>query len=219
VPAPQTGTVLESDPTMTKRTFVAFLLLLLVLLAAALILLDFRALRGQTGVQSQVSTYSFGYEEGTSMRNDQHLTVYINAGDDIREALAEALRDALADNSFFSNISVATLPARPSDDSVLVVTVAPHNLLWTPVYGRADLTVSVAYASDGAVAWIDEEVVTLTNEDTATVPVTRVRGEFQVEDSAYGIFSRPGYLHYLSDEIAGGIDESLQAQLASAGAN
>jgi hypothetical protein len=204
---------------MTKRTLLAFLFLLLVLLAAAFLLLDFRALRGQTGVQSQVSTYSFGYEAGASMRHNQHLTVYINAGDDVRDALAPALRNALTDNSFFSDIAVAALPAQPSDDSVLVVTVAPNNLLWTPFYGSADLTVSVAYASDGAVAWIDEEVVNLTSEDTAAAPVTRVRGEFQVEDSAYGLFSRPGYLHYLGDEIAGGIAESLQTQLASAGSN
>jgi hypothetical protein len=199
---------------MTKRLFIPLLLLLFLLLAAALIFLDFRALRGQTVVASQVNTYSFKAEEGRSASPNQQLIVYVDAREEVRQALQPALREALAHSGAFGNVTTGSMPAAPSEGNVLVVTVDPDRLLWTPFFSSANLKVSLAYASDGEVAWIDDTVVDLTAEE-GSPPVTRIRGDLQVTNSAYGFMSGPGYMHYLDQEIALQIGDVLQTQLAA----
>jgi hypothetical protein len=56
---------------------------------------------------------------------------------------------------------------------------------------------SLNYKSDGAVGWMDDDVVR-----SASGPFTvRANGHIEVDDRTYGLISRPGYDSHLSESI------------------
>lgn len=189
------------------------LAVLIVLLAAAFLLLDFRLQRAQMATDSTVSTYSFNANEESPLPLEQRLDLYVEAPLGMQDELAEALDAELAANQYVGDIILRQGPRRPADDSVLIITIdEPSVLFWSPFYARTVMSVTVAYASDGAVAWIDEDVVTLTSEDAAD-PVIRMDGEYTFDGSAYGLISGPGHAHYLAQEIAQTVNQSLADSL------
>lgn len=200
-----------------KRGALLLLLLavLLIVLAAAFLLLDFRFQQARMAVDSNVSTYSFNVGKETPLPLEQDLALYVQAPPELEGELAQALSEELTTNPYVRDINLQAEPVAAAADSVLVVEIDnPSVLFWSPFYTRSVMTVNVAFASDGAVAWIDQDVVTMTSEDAAG-PVVRLRGEYSFDGNAYGLISGPGHAHYLAQEAARAINQSLADQLAS----
>lgn len=194
---------------------ILFLVALLVIIAAVFLLLDFRLLRAQMAVDSNTETYSFSIDEGRRLPLEQDLDLYVQAPQGLEEALVEALSEELPTNPYVGAVNVEEEPPAAAADSVLVVEIdEPSVLFWSPFYARTVMTVDVAYASDGEVAWIDEDVVALVSSDPP-VPVVRVRAEHTFNGRAYGLISGPGYASYLANELATYINAALANTLAN----
>jgi hypothetical protein len=172
------------------------------------LLLDFHLLSGQANSSSQVSTYSFGLEDGPLPTN-QTLVVYVNGSSGLENKLSKRLPDALRGNVLGNTIEVREGEPLPSEGSVLVIDLARFDQLWTPFLGQADIEYKVAYASDGEVDWIDEQSVDLTNAS----PTIRTRGDYQMSARPYGLMSLMGFRTYLADRMAEQIAQSLQERL------
>lgn len=196
---------------MKRRIKIAlFLSVPLVILVALFLLVDFRLLQGQLTADSEVETFSFGAGEETVQPLAQDIDLYLQVSRELEDELGPALAEELrANNSYARNVRLQEGPLQPAQDAVLVVDIEQDSdLFWSPFLTQSEITARVAYASDGAVAWIDEEVVRLKSSDS-TAPVVRVRAEHQFSGRAYGLISNPGYRHYLADKLAAQINASL----------
>ena len=203
---------------MKRGTQLLILLgVLALLLAAAFLLLDFRLQRAQMAADSTVSTYSFSVDEESPLPLEQPLDLYVQAPLALEDELAEALVAELAANQYVRDVNLRQGSRRRAGDSVLVLTIEePSVLFWSPFYARTVVNVTTAYASDGEVAWIEEDVVVMTSESTAD-PVVRVRGEYKFDGSSFGLISGPGYAHYLAEEVAQTVSQSLADSLTNHG--
>lgn len=203
------------------------LLLTVVLLAgaaAAFLLLAFRLQRAQMAVDSEVAAYGFGRAEEASPTAAQvapaaarDLDLYVEVPAALKDEMVEALRAALDANGYVEEVMVREGVPAPADESVLVVAIEePSVLFWSPFYVRTVMSVSAAYASDGEVDWIEDDVVVLTSEDgDEDSRVVRMRGEYGFDGRAYGLISGPGYAQYLAEEVAHHVNQSLSAHVAS----
>lgn len=202
---------------MRRRTqFILILITLLLLFAAATLLLDFRLIQAQMAVATNASTYSFGVDDETPLPLEQELDLYLEAPWGLEEALGDALRTELSANPYVREVNLQEGPVAAAPTTVLVVQIEePSVIFWSPFYTRSSFTVDVAYASDGEVAWIDEDVVGLSGEDG--LPVARLHGEYRFDGTAYGLISGPGYATYLAGEIAQQVNQALADSLATAG--
>lgn len=201
---------------MLKR--IALLLLGLLIIFAALFLLpDFHLLQGETAVDSQASTSSYRQAgaQGT-LPSAQTVDLYVEAPARLEPDLTRTLAEALAANPYIGELRLQEAPPAPATGSVLVVTVTePDTLFWSPFYTSAALTAEVAYASDGAVAWLEEEVVVFENTEGSPPLAVRMEATHQFDGSAYGLVSRPGYTSYLANQIAEQINTALADTLAN----
>jgi hypothetical protein len=199
---------------MKQRAIFWLLLVFVVVVTAALFWLDFHAVRGETTADSQVETYSFSVDDETEYLREQSLDLYVVAPDRLEEELAAALQARLATTPYMNKINVHSGQRAPAPDSVLVLQVEAPDSFWSPVYGRSSLSVDLAYASDGAVDWIDDDVVQLQTTDPPT-PIVRVRGVYDFSLTAYGLASLPGYHRYLADQVASHLSTSLADTLGN----
>jgi hypothetical protein len=193
----------------TSRNSPIILIVLMVIIIAAFLLLDFRLIQGKANASSQVSTYAFSIDKGTQLSIHQPLDVYVIGNTEIGHTLAEALSETLTGIPGVSTIEFHDGTPELSEDSVLVVDVQQSDMTWTPFYSQTDVKMQVAYASDGEVEWIDEQTVELTNGK----PVVRVRGDYEMDASARGLMSLPGYRSYLAESLAEQIASSLTERL------
>lgn len=202
---------------MKRSTLLLLLSVMLLLLFGVLFSLsDFRLQRAEMAVESTASTYAFGDNGNGSGLQTKPLDLYVRAPAMIESELIQALREELATNPYVGQIELHETPPAAGKESVLVLTMEdPQSLFWTPVYARAALTVDVAYASDGEVEWIGEEVVELRAQEPPAARVVRVRGEYSFADSAYGLISRRGYFTYLAGEMAQTVNQALADTLAA----
>lgn len=193
------------------------LVLIVLLLAAAFIFLDFRIVRARLATESIASTYTFSISDELPLPLEQELDLYVDAPAQMREAFVAALRERLRGNPYIGSINLREGTPVEAANSVLVVVLRePASLFWTPFYTSTEAVVNAAYASDGAVDWIDEEPVVLESTDPP-VPVARTRAEHQFDGSAFGLISGPGYASYLAGEVAQAVNQSLEQQLGGAG--
>lgn len=115
----------------------------------------------------------------------------------------------------FGQVAVLGTPTPPTrlDVPTLFVEVAGQGNLWTPVYAREGLEVSLAYASDGDVSWRNQTSVVMVMPNTQ--PTVRVSGKLQVEDSTRGLTSYPAYQRHLGRQAAAEIVKALRQALTN----
>lgn len=202
-------------PQKSNTILVVILVALVLIFILAFLLLDFHILRGQANASSQVSTYTFSIDEDHKIPLNQNLYVYVRGGIGVEDRLAAALMESLVANPYIGTVEIQHGDPHSSSGSVLIVDLAQPNLLWTPFYSRADIEMEVAYASDGQVDWIDQETVNLTNGQ----PVIRLRGDYQMQASAAGLMSMPGFNRYLAQQLADQIAASLMERLTNSTSN
>lgn len=200
---------------MKRSTGIILILAGLIVLVIAFLTLDFRLMQAELSVDSSASTSSATPQGADPLPLGRDLDLYVEAPPGIAVPLTEALAAGLASNPYVGVVTAREGPLLPSGDAVMVVLIDdPSALFWSPFYTRTLAEVDVAYASDGEVAWIDEDVVVLESTDPPTT-VKRVRAEHTFDGSAYGLISGPGYANYLAREMTQTINQSLSAALGS----
>jgi len=182
---------------------------ILLLIAAAFVWIDFRIVGGQSSVESQSATSSSGVDEAVVLPLEPNMDLYVIGSERMADALQDELEEALSENQYIGDVHVVEGEPAQSEAGVLVLRIEDSEIFWTPIYSRSQVEIQLSYASDGEIAWMDEEVVNLTN----IKPAIRYRGDFQSRTNAIGIMSLPGYYHYLSEALSQKIVESLAASM------
>ena len=187
----------------------AWILLLAVLLLVVIFLaLDFKAAFSTTTGDTQVTTISSG--EGYSAAPP--LVIFVQAPDNLAGPLRQALFDRAGTLAPFSTMALTDTPASDPGTAALVVVVDRRSYIWTPVYATANLSVRVAFASDGRVDWNQ-----LGEIDTVmrTSPEVRMSGDLEIRDRSLGLISHPGYRSHIARQITDKVLESLNTAFTS----
>ena len=201
-----------------QGTRVKVALLLIVALVAAFGWLDFRAATSQTNVSREVVTSSMdrGLERmrtsGGGVLNIYVHGTYAHDDDPLVQPLESALAEELRGSRFFTRVQVLDTPTEKTDDSLLVVEIKERNGMWTPVYGKAAITVASAFSSNGDVSWRDGKVVAFTSENAAVT----VGGKYALADATTGLLSRLSYEHALGRSLGVEVATSLIQELTRA---
>jgi hypothetical protein len=194
---------------MKRLPSFAWILLLAVLLLAVIFLaLDFKAAFSTTTDDTQVTTISSG--EGYS--EAPPLVIFVQAPDNLAGPLRQALFDRAGTLAPFSTMALTDTPASDPGTAALVVVVDRRSYIWTPVYATANLSVRVAFASDGRVDWNQ-----LGEIDTVmrTSPEVRMSGDLEIRDRSLGLISHPGYRSHIARQITDKVLESLNTAFTS----
>jgi hypothetical protein len=184
------------------------LLLAVLLLAVIFLVPDFKVARSSTTDTSQVGTIRFGQLDAEGLP----LVIFVQAPDNLAEPLRRALLNRAGTIAPFSTMALIETPASDPDSAALVVVVDRRTYIWTPVYATADLSVQLAFASDGRVDW-DRlgEIDTVMQAS----PALRLSGDFDIRDRSLGLISQPGYRSHIAGHISDKVVESIRAAFAA----
>jgi hypothetical protein len=188
------------------------ILLVAVLLPAVFfVAVDFKAASSTTTAESQVSTIRSGEGEAGS----PPLEIYVQAPQNLNERLRQELLSRAGTLASFSTVSLIETPGSdPGSDpgsAALVVAVDRRTYIWTPFYATAQLSVQVAFASDGQVDWNQlGEIDTVMQAS----PATRFSADLEMRDRSLGLISHPGYRSHLARQISEKVLESARTALA-----
>lgn len=189
--------------------FLGFLSVI-ILLAAAFMWTDFHMATSQTKIESQVSTYSIQGQKSEKLPENLPIQIYVEGNDLFSRALIAQLNKQLEPLPHFSQVSVLSSPPQNSNQSILSISPDQSGRFWTPVYSNSQFTVHLVFASDGDISWQNDEVIRMPE---SAIQVVRVRAEFSVKDTSFGLISRIYYQKYLAERFAEQIAESLSSTL------
>ncbi|MGD8804821.1 MAG: hypothetical protein PVH65_03180 [Chloroflexota bacterium] len=183
----------------------------LVALLLALNFLSFRVAQSKTETNHSLSTYRSGETLPDSMASGFRLWLVVDGQDQLAEALAQALQVELERNTAVDSVTIATDLPEPGAGPVLLVDLTSDRL-WTPPYGRATLAAQVFFAYNGDAPWpLDEPVVFRVS------PAVKADGEFTVEDTTWGLVSKPAYTEHLAQALAQDVAAALQGDAFRSG--
>jgi len=101
-------------------------------------------------------------------------------------------------------------PTPVPGSAALVVVVDRPNYIWTPVYATANVSVRIAFASDGGVDWNQlGEIDTVMQAS----PEVRLSGDLEIRDRSLGLISHPGYRSYIAGQISDKVVKSINTAL------
>jgi hypothetical protein len=181
-----------------------WLLAALALILIAFNFLNFQIARSRTETNHTLSTYRTGEGLPDNMMNNFTITISANGEEILASDLEIALKEALERQSSVSTATVLDDIDQKVDRPILLVNIEPERL-WTPVYGQATVTAQIFYAYDGNAPWpLNEPVVFRVS------PAVKADGEFIVEDTTWGLLSKPAYSEHLAKALAKSVVSALQ---------
>jgi hypothetical protein len=176
----------------------------LVVLLLAFNFLNFHIARSGTEEAHTLSTYRTGESLPDSMASGFRLSLAVDGPDQLAQAVAAALQAELEQNTAVDSVTITTGAPEPSAEPLLLVDLTSDRF-WTPVYGRATLTAQIFFAYDGDAPWpLDEPVVFRVS------PAIKADGHFTVEDTTWGLISKPAYIDHLAQALADALAAALQ---------
>jgi hypothetical protein len=195
----------------TKRWIipVAAIAIVVALSAPALILANFSAMSSRMERNSSIATSS-GNAEASQPLNPAKTEIIVTGEGRLARSLHNQLTKNLENNPGFGQIQAAGEVSAPADSPLLMVEIEPQQVVWTPVYSRASVQVTVSYASNGDVSFRLEEPTKF--ESSSDEPTIQSSGRYSYNDTSWGLISRPGYMDYLAKEIGRQIAADLKAQ-------
>jgi hypothetical protein len=199
---------LKSLQSCTLVLLLAFLFLVVIFVA-----LDFKAGSSTTTAESQVTTIRSG--EGET--GNPPLVIYVHAPENVNERLRQELFNRAGTLAPFSTVSlIETLGSEPgpaSGSAALVVAVDRRTYVWTPFYATTQLSVRVAFASDGQVDW--DQLGQIVPDIPQASRAIRFSSDLEIRDRSLGLISRPGYRSHIAQQISDKVLESARTALAS----
>ena len=124
--------------------------------------------------------------------------------------LAIVVRDTLPDTLAGTIVGEVTAVSdlNATNTPRLLVELAVVERLWTPVYGRAQVTANIYFANVADVPWPLDEPMILTES-----PEIQAKGEVTVNDTTWGLLSKPAYTQLLGRALADEIGAKLQDEV------
>jgi len=194
---------------MNKKRWLGVTIVIFVMLLSgfALILVSFSSMTSQLEHNSQMVSSSGG-QNALPQLNQPMTALYVNANNRLKNVLQTEVTRLLQGQPEFGQIEVVESPEDNGGLPLPVVEVEPQDMLWTPLYARAVLTVNVAYASDGDVSF--RKTVPVEFKHTTDQLTVKRSGIYTFNDASWGLISNPGYIKYLGGVIATAIANDLQ---------
>jgi hypothetical protein len=185
------------------------LALLVALTAPALILVNFSAMSNHMEHDSMLAS-SKGGDQSNQPINPAKTGLVVIGEDRLARALQNQITSNLQSNPAFGQFQPINSIVEKADYPILLIEIAPQEIFWTPIYARANLKVSVSYASDGDVSFRLHQPTEFKN--FSDQPTLKQSGHYTFSDVSWGIISSPGYMNYLAREIARPIAADLKKQ-------
>lgn len=174
-------------------------LAVLAVLALAFALLDFRIARSQTRANTQGGTGTAGERQDIGQLHGQKLILFVEEQEPFSDALRRQLRPALADSDLFGEVEVVTDFDQQMPEATLVVRVNRADILYTPVFARADIEAELFYSSNGDLSFIERGSFVFQREEGDRVEV-QSRQTAELADETIGVISGPAYMNHLARE-------------------
>jgi heme/copper-type cytochrome/quinol oxidase subunit 2 len=201
----------QRSKVMKRNTIMIIVLAVLALalvFAAASFWVDFRAAQGNTRSESQVSAFSTQTEGDTFPPVIHQLTVYVDEPGYLMDSVRQGLVKGIQDRHAIPDLRVVNEMPVTTDGPVLMVEVTPQRFVWLGVYTTSDLQVKMTYAYDGDLSWKDALPVIMPPGTNI-----RLRGEYEVTDTSFGLMTLRGQARYLGRQVAGELIQSIDAHL------
>lgn len=179
-----------------------------VLLGAALLLVllnfaDFRLARSNTSTDANLGTARSGESMPANMTPGFDLNYQVPGEGALATAVSAALAEPLSAKQVGQATAVTDINAAAAPRLLVQVDVVRR--LWTPVYGRGEVTATVYFASHHTVPWNADSAMVLTEN-----PEIQATGSYTVVDTTWGLLSKPAYNRMLAETLATAIAEGLQ---------
>ena len=194
----------ENKTIKMKRlpSFKLVLLFAVLILAVSFLALDFRAASSTTTDDTQMTTIS----SGKRYAGRPPLVIFVQAPDNLAQPLRRALFNRVGTLAPFSTMALTDTPASNPGSAALVVVVDRRTYIWTPIYATANLSVRVAFASDGRVDWNQLGEVDMVMQAS---PEVRMSGDLEIRDHSLGLISLHGYRSHIAGQISDKVVESI----------
>ena len=192
-----------------KRLFILLIILVLLLgvfVAFAFLFLNFHIARSLTNSRYNSSTASAGERIPASMQDSPVLSIAVLGDKCFSRALPSALQEQLQNDPMISTVKLLDTAADKAAGPYLLVDPNDLNILWMPVYARANLQIQAAFASDGDVSFRGKQPVEL---NLQAGPVIKFEGDIRIQDVSWGLISRPAYCDLLAKDTAEEIQRAL----------
>ncbi len=184
-----------------KRWIVLIVVVLIIALSGAtLILANFSVMKSELARDSAVASSTGTSDQPVSQIAHDKTGLYINGDAMLARALQQELTQMLGGQSQFGEILPVDGTSDKADYPLLFVEFDKQDITWTPVYARANLEISVSYASNGDVSFRNSKPVTFNH--IGNQPSLLSDGDHTFTDMSWGLISSPGYVNYLAKEIA-----------------
>jgi hypothetical protein len=181
----------------------------LILALLAFNFLNFHAAGSRNHSNFSLGTARSGDALPAGMDVPFRLAYQVRGADRLVEPLADALQTELSGlPTVLEAVPVAERAAAEAGAPLLVVEVSADPYFWTPFYARGTATAVVYFGSEGDVAWQSGDPLVL-----ETSPAIKSEGDFTLEDSSWGLISKPAYAQHVSDALAKSIAAGLQREV------
>jgi hypothetical protein len=141
-------------------------------------------------------------------RRARAAKVYVDEPGYMQGSVRQGLVKRIQDTRGIQDLRVVSELPQPGEGPVLFVEVTPLQFLWLPVFTRANLEVHMVYSSDGDMSWMDHQAVVMESS-----PLERLRGDFNVADTSFGLMTLRGQARYLGRQTADELLKAIDANL------
>ncbi len=193
---------------MKQKTLIVLLVIVLivVLSGSALILANFSAMKSDIAQNSSVAS-SNGGDESALNRSPDKTGLFVGGESQLGAAVHQALTKKLSGQVVTGEIVPVDGTSDKADYPLLFVSLEQQDITWTPVYAKADVKVSIYYATDGDVSFRHNQPPGFTMPGDQ--PALKMDGTYSFTDTSWGLISSPGYMNYLAGEIAKAISTNI----------
>ncbi len=188
--------------------FLIIFAVVVALLAAIFFLLDFRVMTSSASTNSTVAASHGG--EGAPQSIQPDTTGLYVQGDGLAPVLQRQLVQTLQFQQHIGQVTAIETPANQANMPQLYVRLTPKQYFWTPVYAQVEYEISVSYGSNGDVSFRDQETPYF--KFSSGEPALKFQENLTLRDRSTGLMSAPGYKHYLAEQVAQHILQTLQQE-------
>lgn len=181
----------------------------LIVLLAVSNWVDFRLMRSQTAAESTVAA---SHSPSGAVPDVAVTVLRVEGNERLQRSLEAELREALTGLQGVGAVKPAGSAEVGADSAHIVVRFLDSEFFWTPLFARSQVSVRVAYSSNGETSFIDSETPDFTGGVSDT-PTVRFVANYSQHDFSWGLVSRPGYESYLAGQIAARVKASVEEQI------
>lgn len=169
--------------------------------------LNFHISQSSSETSHSLQTFRAGEELPESMTPGYTLSYDIVGEDSLAAALAEVLSEELESETMAGSVAALSELSSQTGTPLLVIDLTSDRF-WIPVFGQATLTAQIYFAHDGDAPWPLDEAVVFEKS-----PALKAAGTFTLNDTSWGLISKPAYTEHLAAKMAVAITAALQQEV------